>query len=165
MKTTTMAGGLAALALTVAISACGSSSSSSSTSTPATSASGLARTALAARANTICATATAASGAIKAPADLASNATAAAAYFDKVYPITDAETKELQALTPDSAASADWQAFVSAQVTADQLLLTIKQKADTKDASGLNDLKQVAPAGAKVAAAATKIGATTCASG
>jgi hypothetical protein len=166
MKTIRMAGGLAALALTVGLSACGSSSSSgSSTSTPATTTAGLSRTALAARANTICATASAASGAIKAPTDIASNAASAAGYFDKVYPITDAETKELQALTPDAAAAADWQAYVSAQVAADTLLLTIKQKADAKDPSGLNDLKQVAPAGVKVAAAASKIGATTCASG
>ncbi len=164
MKTTRMAGGFAVLAFTFGLAACGSSSSSKSTST-GTSATGLSRTALAARANTICATATSASTTIKTPADLASNATSAAAYYDKIYPITDAETKELQALTPDGAATADWQSFVAAQVAADQLLLTIKQKADAADPSGLNDLKQVQPTGAKVAAAAKKIGATTCAGG
>jgi hypothetical protein len=132
MKNTRMAGGFAVLALALGLAACGSSSSSksSNTGTPATTASGLARAALAARANTICATATSASTAITAPADLASNAASASAYYDQIYPITDAETKELQALTPDAAATADWQSFVGAQVAADQLLLTIKQKAD-----------------------------------
>lgn len=162
MNQTRMAAGLALLALGAGLSACGSSSSTSSNTAGA---SGLSRAALAARANTICATAQAASQKIQAPANLASDATAAAAYFDKVYPITDAETKELQALTPGADAATDWAAFVGAQTGADQLLLTIKNKADAKDASGLNDLKKVAPAGANVAKTASKIGATTCATG
>ncbi|MEA2297658.1 MAG: hypothetical protein QOF77_594 [Solirubrobacteraceae bacterium] len=169
MKTTTIAGRLAVLALTVGLSACGSSSSNNSTTTTTatttTAAAGLSRSELATRADKICATAQSQSSTIKAPGNLAADATAAAAYFDKVFPITDAETKEIQALTPASDAATDWQSFVSAQVAADQLLQTIKQKADVKDASGLNDLGKVKPAGQAVATAAKKIGATTCAGG
>ncbi len=165
MKTIGIAGGLAVIALTGGLGACGGSSSSSRSSTTTTAASGLSRSALAAKANTICATAQAQAALVKAPSAtaIASDASAAAAYFDKIFPITDSETKEIQALTPASEAATDWQSFVNAQVAADQLLQTIKQKADAKDASGLADLKKVQPAGQLVAVAANKIGATTCA--
>ncbi len=164
MKTTRIAGGLAVLALAAGVSACGSSSSSSSSSAAA-GASGLSRAELAAKANMICATAKGQSSGITAPANIGADATAAAAYFDKIFPITDAETKEIQALQPAPAAAADWQSFVSAQVAADQLLLRLKTNADAKNPKGLADLAKVQPAGQKVAAAATKVGATTCASG
>jgi hypothetical protein len=164
MKTTRIAGGIAVLAVTAGLSACGSSSSNS-TSTPK--ASGLTRTELATKANSICASAQSKLSGVKAPsgATLASDANAAAAYFDKVFPITDTETKDLQALTPDAEAAPDWQTFVTAQVAADQLLQTIKQKADAKDPTGLADLSKVQPAGQVVGAAATKVGAGTCANG
>jgi hypothetical protein len=164
MNKSRMAAGLAALGLSAGLTACGSSSSSNSTST-GTAPAGLSRAALAARANTICSTAQSQSRLIKAPANLASDAVAAARYYDKVYPITDAETKELQALTPYSAAAADWQSFVAAQVAADSLLLQLKQKAEAKDPSGLNLLNKVAPAGQVVTRTAAKVGATTCAAG
>ncbi|MCA1689845.1 MAG: hypothetical protein LC720_05225 [Actinobacteria bacterium] len=165
MKTTTIAGRLAVLALaTAGLSACGSSSSSSSTTTATvtTQAAGLTRAELAAKANTICTTAKTQSAKIAAPANIADDATAAAAYFDQVFPITDAETKEIQALTPAAEVAADWRQFVAAQVAADQLLQTLKQKADAKDRSGLQDLAKVQPSGQKVAIAARKIGATAC---
>jgi hypothetical protein len=165
MKTTRIAGGLAVLGLAAGVSACGSSSSSSSSSSAAAGASGLSRAELAAKANMICATAKAQSGTITAPANIGADAAAAAAYFDKIFPITDAETKEIQALQPAPAAAADWQSFVAAQVAADQLLLRLKTNADAKNPKGLADLAKVQPAGQKVAAAATKVGATTCASG
>jgi hypothetical protein len=163
MKTTRIAGGLAVLALAAGVSACGSSSSSSSST--AAGASGLSRAELVAKANMICATAKGQSGTITAPANIGADAAAAAAYFDKIFPITDAETKEIQALVPSPAAAADWQSFVSAQVSADQLLLRLKTNADAKNPKGLADLAKVQPAGQKVAAAATKVGATTCAGG
>jgi hypothetical protein len=163
MKTTRIAGGLAVLALAAGVSACGSSSSSSSSA--AAGASGLSRAELAAKANMICATAKGQSGTITAPVNIGADAAAAAAYFDKIFPITDAETKEIQALVPSPAAAADWQSFVSAQVAADQLLLRLKTNADAKNPKGLADLAKVQPAGQKVAAAATRVGATTCAGG
>ncbi len=125
----------------------------------------LARAALARKANGICATAKAKAQAVPAPASLASNPAAAAAYFDRIFPITDRETRAIQALRPDPAAARDWRAFVGAQVAADQLLLRLRRKADARDRSGLADLQQVQPAGQRVARAARKIGATVCASG
>jgi hypothetical protein len=157
-----MAGGVAALGLSAGLCACGSSSSSS---TATTGTSGLSRAALASKANAICATAKGQAATITSPANIASDATAAAAYFDKIFPITDAETKELQALTPAAAAATDWTAFVDAQVAADKLLLTLKTNADAKNPKGLADLAKVQPAGQVVANAANKVGATTCATG
>jgi hypothetical protein len=164
MKTIRIAARLAIVAAAAGLSACGSSSSSSS-STPT--ASGLSQAELATKANAICATAQAQASKLTVPsgATLASDAVAAAAYFDKLFPITDKETKDIQALTPAAAAASVWQTFVTAQVAADQLLQTIKQKADAKDPSGLADLAKVQPAGQVVAAAATKVGAGTCANG
>jgi hypothetical protein len=165
MKTTRIAGGLAVVALTAGLSACGSSSSKSTTATTTatTAAAGLARAELAAKADMICATAQAQAGRYPAPANIAADAAAAAAYFDKIFPITDAETKAIQALPPAADVAADWRAFVNAQVAADQLLLMLKQKADAKDPSGLALLAKEQPAGARVAKAASKIGANTCA--
>ncbi|MGI8803507.1 MAG: hypothetical protein ACR2KV_15315 [Solirubrobacteraceae bacterium] len=162
MKTAKIASGLAVIALTAGLSACGSSSSKTTTTTAA---SGLSRAALATRADSICATANAQLAAIKAPSGtaIASDPVAAAGYFDKVFPIADAETKAIQALVPASNVAADWSAFVNAQVAADQLLQTVKQKADAKDPKGLKDLANVKPAGQKVTDAANKIGAKTCA--
>lgn len=157
MNVRRIGGGLAIVALGVGVAACGSSSSKSTTT-----ATGLTRAQLVSQANTICATAQTASSAIKAPASLA-DATVAAKYFDQVAPITDTETQALKALVPASEAQADYAAFVAAQDGANTLLQTIRQKADTRDASGLQDLKQVPATSQRVAAAASKLGAATCA--
>lgn len=164
MTRTRIAGGVAVLALAACLTACGSSGSSGS-GPGENSAPGLSRAELATKADLICATATSKARPITEPATIASDATAAAAYFDLVFPISDRETKDLQALTPAADVARDWRAFVTAQVAADQLLLTLKQKADAKDPSGLAFLGKVQPAGKKIAAAATKIGAMTCAHG
>jgi hypothetical protein len=139
-------------ALAVALSACGSSGSSS----------GLSRSDLVSKANAICQTAQTAAKAVPQPTSLQDAATAAA-YFDKVAPITAKETADMQALNPDGSASGDWKAFIAQQVSANALLQTIKSKADAKDPSGLQDLQKVKPQGDQVAAAATKLGATVCA--
>jgi hypothetical protein len=125
----------------------------------------LSRAALARKANVLCATAKAKAQSIPAPIDLASNPAAAAAYFDRIFPITDRETRAIKALRAAPAAARDWRAFVAAQVAADQLLVTLKRKADARDPSGLADLQQVRPVGRRVARAARKVGATVCASG
>ncbi|HEU0316247.1 MAG TPA: hypothetical protein VFR49_02890, partial [Solirubrobacteraceae bacterium] len=96
---------------------------------------------------------------------LGSDPAAAAAYFDKLFPITERETSAIKALRPARAAANDWQAFVAAQVAADQLLLRLKREADARDPTGLAGLQQVQPVGQRVARAARKLGAPTCASG
>jgi hypothetical protein len=149
--------GLAVAATSVGLAACGSSSDSSGSS----SGSGLSRTAIASKANAICKKAQTDAQAIEAPASYDDPAVAAQ-YFDQVAPITDAETKALLALEPADDVKADFTALTDAQTEANTLLQTIKQKADTKDATGLDDLKKVQPAGDKVAAAAEKLGAKSC---
>lgn len=150
----------AALAVTLGLAACGSSDSSSSTSTPAKAA-GLPRAELAKQANAICKTANTAATAVPAPASYEDPAQAAA-YFEKIAPITATETKALLALQPADDVKDDYAAFTAAQSEANDLLQRILAKARAKDASGLDDLAKVKPAGAKVAAAARTVGATGC---
>ena len=49
------------------------------------------------------------------------------------------------------------------QKSANDLLQRLKSKADAKDPSGLQDLREVPSAGTRVQGAATKVGATVCA--
>jgi hypothetical protein len=143
-------GGLAAIATMVALLAgCGGSS-------------GLSRAQLVAKADAICATAQASASAVPSPSDL-TDETAAAAYFDKIAPITDQETHDLSALKADGSAASDWNAFISAQTQANALLQTLKAKADAKDPSGQQDLARVTTVGDRVLATASKLGAATCA--
>jgi hypothetical protein len=137
--------------LAAGLTACGSSGSS-----------GLSRSAIDKQASAICSKATKALRAVPQPSDVR-DATAAAAYFDKVAPITDQEIKDLKALKPGKSVSADWKDFVAKAASATALLDTVRQKADAKDASGLKDLQKVNSASTVVNAAATKVGATACA--
>jgi hypothetical protein len=123
---------------------------------------GLSKTALVSKANAICTSTQKSAGAIASPANL-QDPSSAAAYFDKIAPLTAKETSDLAALKPDASAAKDWNAFVAAQKSANDLLQKIKAKADAKDASGLQDLRQVPAAGTRVQVAATKVGATVCA--
>jgi hypothetical protein len=152
--------GLAITSLSVGLAACGSSSSSSSTA--ASGGATLAKAALIAKANSICSTAESASSAVPAPASYADPAVAAA-YFDKIAPITDKETQDLLALQPASEVQAAYATFTAAQRASDTLLRTIRQKADAKDPSGQQDLAKAPAAGQRVADAATALGATVCA--
>jgi hypothetical protein len=152
-------GGLVVVGVSVGLAACGSSSSSSTSTTGSGT---LAKAALIARANSICATAQTESGAVKAPKSY-EDPTVAAAYFDKIAPITDKETEDLLALSPSTDVQAEYAAFTSAQQAADTLLQTIRQKADAKDASGLQDLQKVPISGQKVADTANALGAAVCA--
>ena len=142
-------------AMSVGLAACGSSSSGSSSSDT------LSRSALVSKAEAICTKAQTDAKAITPPTDL-TDPTVAAAYFDKVAPITQTETDALTALKPADEVKDDYAAFTKAQTDANDLLQTIKKKADAKDASGLDDLKKVAGAGDAVSTAAKKLGAKTC---
>jgi len=142
------------LAASLGLAACGGGDSESS---------GLSRSELAKKADAICAKAETQSKGISPPANF-DDATESAAYFDQIAPITHKEAGELAALTPDDDAKDDWEAFVARQKAGDELLQTIKRKADTKDPSGQQDLLKVAPTGKAFTAAAKKIGAKGCAS-
>jgi hypothetical protein len=124
--------------------------------------SGLSRAQLVSKANAICAVTQTAASAVPSPSNL-TDETAAAAYFDKLAPLTDKETHDLSALEADGSAAADWNAFISAQTQANALLQTLKAKADAKDASGVQDLGKVTSVGDRVLATASKLGAATCA--
>jgi hypothetical protein len=123
---------------------------------------GLSRSEIDTRANSICGAAQRQAQAVPAPANL-STTTVAAAYFDKVAPITDAETTAIAALKPGSAVAADWNAFMVQQQGANELLQEIRAKADAKDRAALQELQLISGVAQKVAAAARKAGATTCA--
>jgi hypothetical protein len=143
-------GGLAAIGAVMAtVAGCGSGG-------------GLSSTALVSKANAICSSTQKSAGAIPSPANL-QDASSAAAYFDKIAPLTAKETSDLAALKPDRSAAKDWNAFIAAQKSANDLLQKIKAKADAKDASGLQYLRQVPAVGTRVQGAATKVGATVCA--
>lgn len=145
------AGLVAAAVLSLALGACGGSSSS-----------GLSRDALVKKANAICASAIAEGKGISQPASF-QDANVAAAYFDKIEPITADATTKLEALKADSSVSADWNAYIAARKAGLTLLQTIRHKADTKDPSGLRDLQRAPAVQQRVIAAANKLGATTCA--
>jgi hypothetical protein len=155
MKWSKAAAAATIAAMSVGLAACGSSSSSSSSSDT------LSRGDIVSKAEAICTKAQTDAKAIPAPGDL-TDPTAAAAYFDKVAPITQTETDALLALKPGDDVKADYTAFTKAQTNANDLLQTIMKKADSKDASGLDDLKKVAGVGDAVSTAAKKLGAKTC---
>jgi hypothetical protein len=145
--------GAALAATAVATAACGSSSDKGGDA--------LSRSAIVAKANAICTKAETDAKAVQAPASYR-DATVAARYFDQIAPITDTETRALVALKPADDVRDDYAAFTRAQTDANTLLQSIRHKADTRDASGMDDLNRVAPAGDRVSAAATKLGAKTC---
>jgi non-homologous end joining protein Ku len=142
---------LAAGALACSLTACGSSSSDT-----------LSRSQIDAKANVICRVELTQGNAVKAPANI-QDATAAAAYFDKIEPIVDAATTKLQALKPDDTVRAQWSAYIKARLASSSLLKTVRRKADAKDASGLTDLQRAPALQKTVHAAATAVGATACA--
>lgn len=150
MYPTSKLGALATIgAVAVSLAGCGSSG-------------GLSRSKLVTKANAICAATQKAANAIPVPGSLQDLA-AAAAYFDKIAPLTDKETHDLSALKPDGSAAHDWNAFIAAQTSANTLLQTLKAKADARDASVLQDLAKVTTVGDQVLAAASKLGTVTCA--
>jgi hypothetical protein len=124
--------------------------------------SGLSKSALDAKANAICGAEAKAGEAVPAPSNI-QDATQAAAYFDKVEPIVSGATTKLEALKPGSSIKTDWNAYIALRKQETTLLQTVRQKADAKDPSGLADLDKEPDLAKKVDAAATKVGAATCA--
>jgi hypothetical protein len=160
---TTSAGTASAGATVSGISSAGASTTSPATGEPTTGASaggpGLSQVELAARAGLICSAATAQGRKIKVPADMTTNAHAAAAYFDKAVPPLDAETRAFQALTPAPAVSAEWEAVLGAQVALDRLADGYRQTAHAGRQTSLADVRQLITVGQTIANAAARLGA------
>jgi hypothetical protein len=152
MKAVKLGSVLALAVLALGLTACGSSDSKDS---------GLSKSDLISKANAICKRGTKEGTAIKPPASL-NDAAVAAAYFDKVEAVTKKETADLKALKPASDVKADYNAFTTAQQTAEDLVEQITAKAHAKDASGQADIAKLGPLGKKVNAAAKKLGANDC---
>lgn len=148
-----VASALAVVALGATLAGCGSSSGGGK------SVAALSRTQLDAAANAICLAEEAAGKAVPTPSDITS-AQQAATYFDQVDPIISGATAKLDALKPASDVSAAWEAFIAARDTFSSKMHAIREKADAADRSGLTDLQNLSTA--DLAAAATKVGATSC---
>jgi hypothetical protein len=133
--------------------------STPSTGSGPSSAAGLSQVALAAKAGAICSAATAEGRKLAVPANLTTNAHAAAAYFDKAVPPLDAETRAFQALVPAPAVSAEWEALLGAQVALDRLAEGYRQTAHAGRQTSLADVRQLVTVGGTIASAAVRIGA------
>ena len=146
---------LAIAALGIGLAACGSDSSKSDGPK-------LAKAELISQANAICDAAQTSAKSVTAPESFADPA-AAAEYFDQVAPIGQVQAKALQALTPADDVKADYEAFTDAQQEATDLVVQIQEKAHDKDQSAFKDIEKLPASGQKVVAAASKLGAETCA--
>lgn len=151
---------LLALTATLGLAACGSDSSSSSDT--------LSEADLAKQADAICKTAATAGGKLTPPSDFGganSDPAAAADYLGKLVPITRKESDDLAALKPADDVKDDYQAFVDKEKQLADFLDGVYAKAKAKDASGIQDLAKAPQLGQEFSAAATKVGATGCATG
>jgi hypothetical protein len=138
----------------VVLAGCGGSSSGGSGGSGA-----LTKAQLDTQANAICTAEETDGKAVPQPSDL-SDATQAAAYFDKIDPIIQDTTTKLEALTPDSADAADWNAFLTDRKAFSNSMHDVREKADASDKSGLTELENLSTD--KLAATATAVGATSC---
>jgi hypothetical protein len=120
---------------------------------------------LAKKANQICQKARDDSDAIDQPSDLFQNPVAAASYFTKVEPVLKKRTDELAKLKPDDDIKAAWTQFVARQKQAYDVIVTVRDKAKAKDASGVQDLAKASRIDAKLVPEAAAVGATQCARG
>jgi hypothetical protein len=142
---------LGAAVLSASLAACGGGSSS-----------GLSRSQIVSRANSLCAAGVAASSKIPPPTSF-QNPVVVAAYFNKIEPITASETTKLEALKPASSVKSQWDAYLAARKSGLQLLQTLQHKANAKDPSGLADLRQVPAMQQRIISAARALGANECA--
>jgi hypothetical protein len=123
----------------------------------------LSRAKIVSKADAICAKAKKDAGNTAPSLQQLQDATVAAKYFDKIAPIVQKRTDDLAGLKPADDVKADYDAFISAQQASNALLQKIRQKADKKDPSGLQDLQTAGPTNQKLIDAANKLGAKTCA--
>jgi len=136
-----------AVAASLGLAACGGSSDKK-----------LSKSELASKATTICKSATKEGAKIKTPSDI-SDANAAAAYFTKLVDLTQKQTDDLDKLKPADDVKDDWNAFISKQRAANDLLKKTRDAAKAKDPSGLTNFQKEGPkVGQEVDAAGKKIG-------
>jgi hypothetical protein len=123
----------------------------------------LSKSDLAKKANGICKPAKTKRSAIDQPADLTADPVVAAAYFDKLIPVTQKETDDLADLKPADNIKTDWTQFVNRQKQATAQLILVRDKAKAKDTSGLQDLAKLNRIGNKLTDEANAVDATECA--
>jgi len=120
---------------------------------------------LAKKANAICKKTGAEGRKIPAPANLAQDPVAAAAYFSKIVPIGQKEVDQLSDLKPADDVKDDWNQFLAREKQAEETLKTIRDKAEAKDQTGLTDIARGTRISKKLDAEAAAVGATSCGSG
>ena len=157
-RRTSVAYALTVATLGAALAGCGGGSSGGGT----TGGGALSRDQIVEKANAICAAEASAGEAIPQPSNI-QDADQAAAYFDQVDPLISSTTTKLAALKPDSDVAADWNAYVALRKEFATLMHTVREKADAADRTGLQDLQNSQDLTTRVEAAATKVGADTCA--
>jgi hypothetical protein len=144
-----------AVAVSLGVAACGGSDDDKK----------LSKSDLAKKANAICKPAKAKRAAVPEPPDFLENPVAAAAYLDKVVPITQKETDDLAKLKPNDDSKAAWTQFVDRQKQLNGVLITMRQKAKAKDPSGVDDFHKGERVGQKMETEAAAVDATECAQG
>jgi ABC-type sugar transport system substrate-binding protein len=137
----------------LAVAACGKSSDDDDK---------LSRTALPPKANPICAKAATALTAVRQPIGF-TNPAQAGTYFRAVQRIRKKAARDLGKLEPDDDVKADYDAYLEAQSEELELVDRIVKKAEARDRSGLQDIKQLRPLARKRSAAARKTGLISCA--
>ncbi|MGH2839753.1 MAG: hypothetical protein ACRDKY_02880 [Solirubrobacteraceae bacterium] len=125
----------------------------------------LSRSELAKKADAICAESKAASLKHKLPRDFARDPVVAAAYLNKIVPITRKQTDEFAKLKPEDDIKDEWNQLVERQKQANETLKTVRDKAEAKDPSGVEDLAKAERVSAKFVQEAKAVGATGCAAG
>ncbi len=139
-----------AVAVSLGLSACGGDDGADK----------LSKSALASKTDEICKEAKAKADKVDTPSNIR-DAGAAAAYFGELSDITEEQTSKLEDLEPADDAKDDWEAFLTAQKAATELITKTRDAAVDKDPSGLTEFQAEAPKiGQDVDAAAKKIGAT-----
>ena len=148
-------------ALTAAIIGCGATAHHPG---PPSNRGGLRRALLVRQADRICASAALSIRAVKVPTDRGRTGEAAVAYIvDASTAITERETRELQRLKAPPEVAAAWHAFITAEVTGDQIARAVKLKVDAHDPGSVALLPRAAVAAANITAAASTLGAPSCA--
>jgi hypothetical protein len=142
---------LVTAALATGVAGCGGSSSS-----------GLSKADLAKQVNAICANYNAKIKAVPQPSDIATNATSAATFFDKVAPLFDESLTKFKALKPADSVKSQYDDFLTKVGALASVIDQLKAKADAKDRTGIALLPQIQPATNAANSAANSIGATTC---
>jgi uncharacterized lipoprotein len=155
MRIVRLVGVVAMVVAALGLTACGSSSDDK----------GPSKADFVAKANGICTTAKKQIADIKVPNDLQTNPQAAAAYFTKVSAAFDSGVADLKKVEAPDALKSDYDAYVAKQGEYATKVAAIRDKAKAKDASGLDDLKNLDGINKETDAAATKAGLKACAAG